>query len=93
VTGEPPPPKDRLVEAVRQRADRRREARRLPSFARNFGQIGVLGWQIVVPALVGLALGRWLDHRLASGIFWTAPLLIVGTGLGCWSAWKWVQRQ
>ncbi len=93
MTDELPPTEEHLAEAVRQRANRRREARRLPSFARNFGQIGVLGWQIVVPALVGLALGRWLDHRLASGIFWTAPLLVVGTGLGCWSAWKWVQRQ
>lgn len=88
-----PPPGERLVDAVRRRADRRREARRLPSFARNFGQIGVLGWQIVVPALIGLAIGHWLDHRLASGIFWTAPLLFIGTGLGCWSAWKWVGRQ
>jgi len=93
VSDELPPPKERLVEAVRRRADRRREARRLPSFARNFGQIGILGWQIVVPALIGLAIGRWLDHRLASGIFWTAPLLVIGVGLGCWSAWKWVQRQ
>ncbi|WP_083225046.1 AtpZ/AtpI family protein [Sphingomonas panacis] len=88
-----PPPHERMVEAVRERAERRRKARGLPSFARNFGQIGVLGWQIVVPALIALALGRWLDHRLASGIFWTAPLLILGVGLGCWSAWKWIQRQ
>lgn len=93
MTGEPPLPENKLADAVRERAERRREARRLPSFARNFGQIGVLGWQIVVPALVGLAIGRWVDHRLASGIFWTAPLLVIGTGLGCWSAWKWMQRQ
>lgn len=93
MTGELPPSQEELVEAVRQRAERRRRARRLPSFARNFGQIGVLGWQIVVPALIGLAIGRWLDHRLASSIFWTAPLLILGTGLGCWSAWKWIGRQ
>ncbi len=88
-----PPPQERMVEAVRERAERKRKARGLPSFARNFGQIGVLGWQIVVPALFALAIGRWLDHRLASGIFWTAPLLILGVGLGSWSAWKWIQRQ
>ena len=88
-----PPPHERMIEAVRERAERRRKARGVPSFARNFGQIGVLGWQIVVPALIALAIGRWLDHRLASGIFWTAPLLILGVGLGCWSAWKWINRQ
>lgn len=88
-----PPEQERLVDAVKQRAERRRRAQGLPSFARNFGQIGVLGWQIVVPALIALAIGRWLDHRLSSGIFWTAPLLILGVSLGCWSAWKWIGRQ
>ncbi len=84
-----------LIAAVRQAAARRRQARaeRGPSLARNLGQIGALGWQIVVPALIALAIGRWLDHRAASGIFWTAPLLFVGLGLGCWSAWKWLGRQ
>ncbi len=90
-----PPPKAGLIDAVRVRAARRRQARaeRGPSLARNLGQIGALGWQIVVPALVALAIGRWLDHRFATGIFWTAPLLFLGVGLGCWSAWKWLGRQ
>ncbi len=86
-------PKEHLVEAVRARAERQRKARALPSLARNFGQIGMLGWQIVVPTLIALAVGRWLDHRLGSGIFWTAPLLFIGVSLGCWSAWRWVLRQ
>jgi len=86
-------PEQRIAEAVRLRTTRARRARSLPSLARNIGQIGVLGWQVVVPALVGLGLGRWLDHRLASGIFWTAPLLLMGVGLGCWFGWKWIGRQ
>lgn len=92
---EPPPPENAVIDAVRAAAERRRRARaeRGPSLARNLGQIGALGWQIVVPALVALMIGRWLDHRLATGIFWTAPLLFLGVGLGCWSAWKWLGRQ
>lgn len=86
-------PLDRLAEAVRLRAERRRQPGGIPSLASGLGRIGVLGWQIVVPALIGLAIGRWLDHRLASGIFWTAPLMILGLGLGCWSGWKWIGRQ
>ncbi|WP_454884227.1 AtpZ/AtpI family protein [Sphingomonas oryzagri] len=82
-----------IIEAIHVRAARRRLADRLPSVARNLGQIGVLGWQIVLPALAGLAIGRWLDHRLASGIFWTAPLLLIGLTVGCWSGWRWVHRQ
>lgn len=84
---------EEVVDAVRRRAEREREARRLPSVVRHLGQIGVLGWQIVVPTLLGLAVGRWLDREFGSGIFWTAALLVVGVALGCWSAWRWIQRQ
>ncbi len=87
-----PAEQDPLVKEVRVRGERYR--RRLrdgePSVARRLAQIGVLGWMIVVPMLIGLFLGRWLDGMFGSGLFWTAPLLMLGLALGCWSAWKWV---
>jgi ATP synthase protein I len=49
-----------------------------------------LGWILVTPTLLGIFLGRWLDRMFHSGIFWTAPLLLLGLALGCWSAWKWI---
>jgi ATP synthase protein I len=52
----------------------------------------VLGWIIVLPALLGVLLGRWLDRQFGTGLFCTAPLLMLGVALGCWSAWKWMQR-
>ena len=64
-----------------------------PSIARRLGQIGVLGWIIVVPMLIGMFTGRWLDRIFGTGIFWTAPLLMLGVVLGGWSAWRWVTRQ
>lgn len=87
------PQQEEMVKAVQARAGRDREARRKPTLIRHLGQIGVLGWQIVLPTLGGLALGRWADGRGQSGIFWTGALLVVGLALGCWSAWRWVQRQ
>ncbi|MGE0418780.1 MAG: AtpZ/AtpI family protein [Acetobacteraceae bacterium] len=85
---------DGLVQGVRVR--RGRVQRWLhegePSVARNLARIGVLGWIIVVPSLVGILLGHWLDRIFATGIFWTAPLLFAGLALGCWSAWKWVRE-
>ena len=53
-------------------------------------QIGVLGWIIVDPTLSASFIGRWLDRAFQSGIFWTAPLLMLGVALGCWSAWRWM---
>jgi ATP synthase protein I len=61
------------------------------SVVRRLAQIGVLGWIIVLPILIGVFVGRWLDQMSDSGIFYTAPLLMLGAGLGCWSAWKWMQ--
>jgi len=60
------------------------------SVGRRLAQIGVLGWIIVAPMLGGIALGRWLDGRFDTGLFWTAPLLMVGLVLGGWFAWRWM---
>ena len=84
---------DPLLENVRLRGQRRRNWLREgePSVARRLAQIGVLGWIIVMPMLIGIFIGRWLDRMFNTGLFWTAPLLMLGVALGCWSAWKWMQ--
>ncbi len=86
---------DGLDEAVKTRRDRRelwqRQGER--SLGRNLAMIGVLGWTIVTPMLVGIFLGRWLDRHFASGIFWTLGLLVAGLALGCWLAWTRVARE
>jgi ATP synthase protein I len=53
----------------------------------------VLGWILVTPTLAGLFIGRWLDDRLSSGIFWTAPFMVLGLCLGGWTAWKWMNAR
>ena len=87
-----PEESDPLVREVRLRGERHQRWLREgdPSVARRLAQIGVLGWMIVIPMLIGVFIGRWIDSLMGSGIFWTAPLLIIGLGLGCWSAWKWM---
>jgi len=86
---------DGMAEAARKEEDRRTRWRREgePSVMRFVGQIGVLGWIIVVPTLVGLFVGRWLDRTFGTGIFWSAALLVLGVTLGFWSGWRWMQRQ
>jgi ATP synthase protein I len=87
--------RDPLVASARQKGERRRRWRREgePSTARRLAEIGVLGWVIVTPMLIGVFIGRWLDRTFTSGIFWTAPLLIIGLAIGAWSAWKWINAQ
>ncbi len=89
-----PDDKDPLVQGVRRRGERHRRWQREgdPSVAHRLAQIGVLGWIIIVPMLLGMFAGRWLDQRFQSGLFCTAPLLMLGAALGCWSAWKWMKN-
>ena len=82
--------KNHLDAAVRTRRERRarweREGER--SLGQNLAMIGMLGWTIVTPMLIGIFAGRWLDRQFNSGIFWTLGLLVAGLALGCWLAWK-----
>ena len=82
-------------DAARVAAERERRFRDEPprSFASRLGQIGVLGWAIVAPILLGVAIGRWLDAMLKSGIFFTAPLIMLGAAAGLWTAWRWMHQQ
>jgi ATP synthase protein I len=86
---------DRLDRAVRTRRERRarwqQEGER--SIGQNLAMIGALGWAIVIPTLIGIFAGRWLDHEFASGIFWTLGLLVAGLAIGCTLAWKRMHRE
>jgi ATP synthase protein I len=88
-----PGEQDKLVTETRLRGERHGRWLRDgdPNVAQRLAQIGVLGWMIVIPMLIGVFAGRWLDHRFNSGLFCTAPLLMLGAALGCWSAWNWMQ--
>ena len=83
-----------FLNSLRTRATRDAKARREgePSFGRYLAQVGVLGWTIVIPTLLGVYAGRWLDRHFGTGIFWTGPLLMLGLAIGCWSGWRWMHR-
>jgi ATP synthase protein I len=89
------PPPDGMADAVRKRQERKDRwlSEGEPSMARFVGQIGILGWIIVAPTLLGLFIGRWLDRMFTSGIFWSAALLMLGVAVGFWSGWRWMHRQ
>ena len=84
-----------LPRAVRRRRDLRERWRHdgERSMGRNLAMIGVLGWTVLTPTLLGLFAGRWLDRRFHSGLFWTLGLFAAGLTAGCLLGWKWIQRQ
>ncbi len=77
------------------KAARKLKAKRNPRQGVWFGlgMMGLIGWSVVVPTLLGAALGIWLDNRNAGSHSWTLMLLVIGLVLGCLNAWHWVDRE
>jgi ATP synthase protein I len=59
----------------------------------GLGMMGIVGWSVVVPTLLGAALGIWLDNRHPGSHSWTLTLLIIGLVIGCLNAWYWVSKE
>jgi ATP synthase protein I len=55
--------------------------------------MGLVGWAVAVPTLLGAALGFWLDARHPGEHPWSLALLMAGLVLGCLNAWHWVTQQ
>jgi ATP synthase protein I len=79
---------------VRVQAERKLKARRLPTGVWfGLGMMGLIGWSVALPTLLGAALGIWLDERYSSHHSWTLALLVAGLSLGCLNAWRWVAHE
>jgi ATP synthase protein I len=59
----------------------------------GLGMMGTIGWTVVVPTLLGVALGLWIDAHWPGSVSWTLMLLIGGLLLGCVNAWLWIARE
>jgi ATP synthase protein I len=59
----------------------------------GLGMMGLVGWSVAVPTLLGAALGLWLDKHHPGGHSWTLLLLAIGLALGCFNAWHWVAKE
>ena len=59
----------------------------------GLGMMGLIGWSVVVPTLLGAAFGVWLDNHHPGSHSWTLMLLIIGLIIGCWNAWRWVAKE
>ncbi len=59
----------------------------------GLGMMGMVGWSVVVPAVLGALLGVWLDKNHPQTFSWTLTLLIAGLATGSLIAWHWVDKE
>src|SRR5271168_518905 len=59
----------------------------------GLGMMGLIGWSVVVPTLLGAALGLWLDRSHPGGHSLTLALMAAGLTIGCFNAWHWVAKE
>lgn len=79
---------------VESKADRKIKARRQKkSIWFGLGMFGMVGWSVAIPALIGIALGIWIDTHIPSRYSWTLMLLVFGLILGCFNAWYWIDKE
>jgi ATP synthase protein I len=59
-----------------------------PNLQGSLALLGSVGWPIVVLALGGALLGRYLDRRFETGERFTLALLLLGVCAGSFSAYR-----
>ena len=86
---------DGFIETVGTKENRKVRARQEEDRGVWFGlgMFGLVGWAVAIPALIGIAVGIWIDKRWPSPYSWTLMLLVIGVVVGCLNAWYWVRRE
>lgn len=84
-----------FADQVGLRAARKLKAQKNPTPGVWFGlgMMGLIGWSVVVPTILGAMLGIWLDKHHAGEHAWTLALLMAGLVIGCFNAWHWVDKE
>ena len=95
VRNKPSKPKPSLSQEVGAKAARKLRARRHVTRTVWFGlgMMGLIGWSVAIPTLLGAVLGLWLDKHYPGPHSWTLTLLFIGLIIGCINAWHWVTRE
>ena len=85
---------ERFISRVVSREARmiRRKREGAPNVFRAVALVGLIGWSVVLPMLIGIAIGTWIDRRWPSRFSWTLMLLVSGLVLGCANAWVRIRR-
>ena len=90
-----PPAETEFIQQIGDMAARKLKAQRhvTKTVWSGLGMMGLVGWSVAMPTLLGTALGIWLDKHYPLSHSWTLTLLVIGLALGCLNAWHWVVKE
>jgi len=54
---------------------------------------GMVGWSVVIPILISIAIGIWIDKTFPSQYSWTLMCMFIGVVLGCFNGWYWISKE
>jgi len=60
---------------------------------RSIAILGIVGWSVTIPTLLGIVAGVWMDRRWPGSVSWTLTLLVAGLALGCVTAWLRIEKE
>jgi ATP synthase protein I len=89
-----PPAAERMIREVGEREaqiERGRSGKK--NILSSIAILGVVGWSITVPTVVGVVIGVWIDQRWPSRFHWTLMLLFAGLAIGCINAWLRIEKE
>jgi ATP synthase protein I len=77
------------------KAERKLKARRNTTNGIWFGlgMMGIIGWSVTIPTMLGVAIGVWVDNHFKGSYSWTLMLMVIGLAIGCLNAWHWVSKE
>jgi ATP synthase protein I len=84
-----------LSEKIDSKAKRKIKAQRSSQTSAWFGlgMMGLIGWSVALPTILGAALGVWLDKHYKVDHSWTLALIVAGITIGCFTAWGWLSKE
>ena len=84
-----------LPDQVGTKAERKLSAKKRgePGVWFGLGMMGLVGWSIAIPTLLGIALGMWLDKHYDDQRSYTLACLLAGLILGCFTAISWLSKE
>ena len=89
-----PPAAEKMLREVGVKQERIERGRsRKGNLASSIAILGVVGWSVTVPTVLGVIAGVWIDRHWPSRISWTLTLLLAGLVIGCWNAWLRIERE